>query len=81
MVVPRGNAPRSPAYRADALLLSYGTEKSGSALQERFPMIMGQSRNATLAMLRLSFSVFISTRCQPGSVMTAWSGCRILPRA
>jgi hypothetical protein len=26
MVVPRGNAPRSSAYRADALLLSYRTE-------------------------------------------------------
>lgn len=25
MVVPRGNAPRSSAYQADALLLSYGT--------------------------------------------------------
>lgn len=24
MVVPRGNAPRSPAYQAGALLLSYG---------------------------------------------------------
>ena len=28
MVVPRGNAPRSPAYRAGALLLSYGTTVS-----------------------------------------------------
>jgi len=27
MVVRRGNAPRSSAYRADALLLSYGTGK------------------------------------------------------
>ena len=26
LVVPRGNAPRSPAYQAGALLLSYGTE-------------------------------------------------------
>jgi hypothetical protein len=29
MVVPRGNAPRSPAYRAGALLLSYGTVAEG----------------------------------------------------
>ena len=27
MVVQRGNAPRSSAYQADALLLSYRTEK------------------------------------------------------
>lgn len=27
MVVPRGNAPRSLAYQASALLLSYGTER------------------------------------------------------
>ena len=27
MVVPRGNAPRSSAYQADALLLSYRTEE------------------------------------------------------
>lgn len=26
MVVPRGNAPRSSAYKAEALLLSYGTK-------------------------------------------------------
>ena len=29
MVVPRGNAPRSSAYQADALLLSYRTMAEG----------------------------------------------------
>lgn len=29
MVVPAGNAPASPAYRAGALLLSYGTMAEG----------------------------------------------------
>ena len=28
LVVPRGNAPRSPAYQAGALLLSYETSSS-----------------------------------------------------
>jgi hypothetical protein len=29
LVVPRGNAPRSPAYQAGALLLSYRTMAEG----------------------------------------------------
>jgi hypothetical protein len=32
-----------------------------------------QSKNATLAIVRLWVSVFIMTRCQNGSVMVAWS--------
>ena len=40
-----------------------------------------QSRNAMLAMARVCVSVFINTRCQPRSVMTAWSLCRTVLRA
>lgn len=36
MVPRRGVAPRSPAYRAGALLLSYGGMKSGSAVSAEF---------------------------------------------
>ena len=38
MVVPRGNAPRSPAYQAGALLLSYRTENGSSGALWRTPL-------------------------------------------
>ena len=33
LVLPRGNAPRSSAYQAGALLLSYGRKRSGAEFQ------------------------------------------------
>ena len=38
MVVPRGNAPRSSAYQADALLLSYRTENGSRGDRWRTPL-------------------------------------------
>jgi hypothetical protein len=38
MVVPRGNAPRSSAYQADALLLSYRTENGSRGARWRTPL-------------------------------------------
>ena len=41
MVVPRGSAPRSAAYRAAALLLSYGTEIGSEGAREgHLPMFL-----------------------------------------
>jgi hypothetical protein len=37
MVVPRGNAPRSSAYQADALLLSYRTMADGVGIAPTQP--------------------------------------------
>ena len=75
MVVPAGNAPASSGYQPGALLLSYraNIEPEG-ALWEHLPAaFMFQSKNATLAIVRLWVSVFMATRCQNGSVMVAWS--------
>jgi hypothetical protein len=84
MVVRRGNAPRSLAYRASALLLSYGTVFVAAIMMDGVKLIavaawfhaataLFQSKNATWAIVRLWVSVFIRTRCQNGSVMVAWS--------
>ncbi len=40
-----------------------------------------QSRNATLAIVRVCVSVFMWTRCQQWSVIVLWSGWRTAPRA
>ena len=70
MVVPAGNAPASPAYRAGALLLSYGTKKGRPrCFGATWPPRLTQSRNATWLMVRDRVSVFISTRCHTGSVI------------
>jgi hypothetical protein len=45
LVVPRGNAPRSLAYQASALLLSYGTE----AIRGFIPKRTGRKVKLTLA--------------------------------
>ena len=85
MVVLAGNAPASSGYQPGALLLSYGTVLAEATLwnvavlnemQWRYrvsPLQGFQSRNATLAIVRLWVSVFIMTRCQNGSMMVAWS--------
>src|SRR5262249_30658298 len=41
--------------------------------------LAAQSRKATLRMARDWLSVFITTRCQPRSVIVAWSGWRPRP--
>jgi hypothetical protein len=56
MVVRRGNAPRSLAYQASALLLSYRTEKVNREAFEGTPpdvRLIFQSKNATRAIVRL----------------------------
>ena len=75
LVVPAGNAPASSGYQPGALLLSYRTKSSREALSsEHLPAaFMFQSKNATLAIVRLWVSVFMTTRCQNGSVMVSWS--------
>jgi hypothetical protein len=43
MVVPRGNAPRSPAYQAGALLLSYRTEIESGGICLRSPLTFSRA--------------------------------------
>ena len=69
MVAPPGNAPGSSAYRADALLLSYGAEKerneeSDMAEAERIELprpvrvitVFKTGKHASLASLRMELA-------------------------
>lgn len=47
--------------------------ESGDAALRSATASLVQSRNATLAIVRLWVSVFMMTRCQNGRVMVAWS--------
>ncbi|HEV2437625.1 MAG TPA: hypothetical protein VG077_16650 [Verrucomicrobiae bacterium] len=44
-------------------------------------LLFDESKNATLAIVRLWVSVFIKTRCQIGSVMVSWLLWHTVPRA